>query len=296
MKITPQIVLESIERDRNTNAFRPGPILSAIEPIFDQAVLFSFPQIDLIELEAHCEFAVDLYVRGLFRLPFPFTALAFERDLGPPHGRRGGMMILGHHPTGEVMAITCSEVDDQHKVTSAVPIALMDKATFEKDGEHGVKIWESHTVPIVSDVIVRAMYGPGEAGINRMRQRMANNVVNAMGLVVLLMSKGVSTQHVPAPERLNRAREKKGKPLHRDRYVVSIDAAHMRTIYNADGSTDDITGHTRGSPRLHWRRGHYRTLNRGEDGERVIPVAPALIGANEQASDIKAKAYNVRTA
>jgi hypothetical protein len=116
----------------------------------------------------------------------------------------------------------------------------------------------------------------------------------AMGLVVMLMSKGVSTALVQPSGKLNRAREKRGKPLLRDRYVVTIDLARASHIENEDGSVEDISGHTRGSPRMHWRRGHFRTLYRGAMNERVVPVAPALIGANENADQIRAKAYEVR--
>jgi hypothetical protein len=96
-------------------------------------------------------------------------------------------------------------------------------------------------------------------------------------------------------EKLNRARAKRGKPPLRERYVVSINLAKSRLIENEDGTVEDITGHVRGSPRMHWRRGHFRTLNRGAGDERIVPIAPALVGANEHAGQIiRPKDYVVR--
>ncbi len=276
MRITPELVIESLPRAQRTGYLRPGVDVARITSILSQSVLFQFP--DVPSVEEHCAFAVDLYERGLFRLPFPATAVAIERDLGPPHGRRGAMIVLIEQADNKIGAVSCSEVDDHRR--AAMPIGICVQASFSRAGENA---WDVHgnSLPLVSDEVMRAMYGgDGKPVADTMHERLMNNVLNAMGLVVMLMSKGVSTELVVAPEKLNRARVKRGKPQIGERYVVSLDLHDTRTICNSDGSTDDITGHTRGSPRPHWRRGHFRTLNRGGEAERVIPVAPALIAAN----------------
>lgn len=290
MRITPTLVLESM--DKLNGAFRPN-LVPMVRNLIGQAVLFTWPD-EPGELSEHCAFAIDMYERGLFTLPFPVTALAFERDIGPPHGKRGGMLVLAMDDNGLINTISCSELDEPRGGPKAIPVGVAMRVKVESDGPRRGKIHNDTVASIVTDKIAAAMFGDGEAGREKMRDRLLNNTVNAMALVVMLMSKGVSTDYEPAPERLNKARAKRGKPPIRDRYVVRIDAGSTRTINHADGSTSDITGHARGSPRMHWRRGHFRTIYRGTDAERVVPVAPALIGANETAETVRAKSYEVR--
>lgn len=290
MRITPHGVIESMGHAERVGYFRPGVLLAAVRGILEGAVLFQFP--DVHGIEEHCSFAVDLYERGLFRLPFPVTALALERDLGPPIGRRGSMIVLIEREDGKIGALSCSEVDD---AKNAVPISMANMVSFEKVNERSCDV-RGHSAPLVSDAVLDAMYlKPEFKGMSPwdvVHHRTMNNVLSGMGLVVMLMSKGVSTEHVPPQERLNKARAKNRKPLIGDRYVVSIDLGTCRTICNADGTQDDITGHKRGSPRPHWRRGHFRTLNRGGE-ERIIPVAPSLIAANAD-SVVTQKVYSIK--
>lgn len=288
MKITPSLVIESLPRAEAVGYFRRGADVRKIASILSEAVLFQFP--DVHGIEEHCAFAVDLYERGLFKLPFPATAVAIERDLGPPYGRRGALMVLIEQANNKIGAVSCSEVDDTRK--AALPIGICVQASFEKVGDTSCNV-HGNSVPLVSDEVLRAMYGgDGQPVMDTLHGRLMNNVLNSMGLIVMLMSKGVSTEHVPAPIKLNKARERRGKPRINDRYVVSLDFGSTRTICNEDGTTEDITGHVRGSPRPHWRRGHFRTLNRGTDVERVIPVAPSLVGANDE-SLVTRKIYEV---
>src|SRR3546814_11003463 len=77
-------------------------------------------------------------------------------------------------------------------------------------------------------------------------------------LLIMLSSRSTEVDVVPAPDRLNRARARKGKnapiPAHR---VVSIIphriAAELRTEAGADGARV-----LRQNPRLHRRRAHIR--------------------------------------
>src|SRR3546814_264923 len=87
-------------------------------------------------------------------------------------------------------------------------------------------------------------------------------------LLIMLSSRSTEVDVVPAPDRLNRARARKGKkapiPAHR---VVSIIphriAAEMRREAGAEG--DRVL---RSTPRLHWRRSHIRM----RDGKRIVVV------------------------
>lgn len=291
MLITPHAVLESIDKFKGSKAFRPD-VLPIARRMVEESVLFTWRE-EPGELAEHCAFAIDLYERGLFTLPFPHTALSFERDLGHPHGRRGGMFILSMNKDGSLNGLSCSETVDAKRDGNAIPVGLALRVRVQSDGPRAGNVENDITAHVVNDKIIAAMFGEGQAGRDKMRDRLLNNTINAMALVVMLMSKGVTTELQPAQPKLNKAREKRGKPPIKDRYIVKVDAGAIRTINHADGTTSDITGHTRGSPRIHWRRGHFRVLRRGTEQEAIVPVAPALIGANENAEKVRHKAYEV---
>lgn len=93
-----------------------------------------------------------------------------------------------------------------------------------------------------------------------------------LGVVASLTSKSTKQEIVVAPEKLNRSRIKKGK--------MPIDEYRKITIGHVPDIPRTINGRTiegRASPRLHWRRGHYRTLA----PDVRVPVAPALVGLAE---------------
>jgi hypothetical protein len=56
----------------------------------------------------------------------------------------------------------------------------------------------------------------------------------------------------------------------------------------------DVTG-THASPRMHWRRGHNRTLRKGRDMPLVVPIAPMWINADEASEKtIPLRSYKVK--
>ena len=71
---------------------------------------------------------------------------------------------------------------------------------------------------------------------------------------------------------LNAHRIKKGKVPLFSHHVVTIDP--KRIVYE-HGDGTDANGIKRASPRLHWRRGHVRTLSSG----KKVGVPPCIIGA-----------------
>jgi hypothetical protein len=119
------------------------------------------------------------------------------------------------------------------------------------------------------------------------------------GLVSMLLSKDVIKISIPASDKLNKAREKKGKPCIRDAYEIRL---RFGGAQNAGASREPINGLGRKSPRMHWRRGHYRKHHL--DPGRLIPIPPCLINASEEAEAILPKDYvlparmgwNLRTA
>src|SRR5262249_28367223 len=102
-----------------------------------------------------------------------------------------------------------------------------------------------------------------------------------LAAVTLLMSRDVEQKVTPAPAALNKRRAKKGKLPIGETRVVTIRAG---VRFKSEGDSG-----THASPVIHWRRGHFRKLRHERfkgDGERVIPVAPCLVGANDDAASL----------
>lgn len=98
------------------------------------------------------------------------------------------------------------------------------------------------------------------------------------GLVAMLASKEVVSERIAPPEKVNKARARKGRPKINDVYDVRISLAAS--------SASASQGGTHASPRMHWRRGHYRRL-----GDKLVPVAPCLVNASEAAENLNPKDY-----
>lgn len=297
MRLTPHVVVETIiDMGAQSPIWRTPAALPGVVQLIRSATLFDFGS--LHPSMEHKAFALDLYERKLFKLPFEVTAFAFE---GPPNetehvkGSRpaGGLMIVAHDEDDSLSAIMCTESRDRDGVSvGGIPIGTIMQAKLRNPREGTVDVVES-TYPIVSDKLMAMMYGnAGRRGHDLMVQRLCSNLIGCMGMAVMLMSKGVTTECIEAPTKLNKARLNRRKPAICDRYVVKIAAGDLRTI-NTEGGEESIAGHVRGSPRLHWRRGHFRCLGRGTEAETVVPVVPTLVGANEGAQAIR-KAYAVR--
>lgn len=298
MKLAPHVVLDTMRKlGAKHEIFRSPDALRGVIALLHQAVLFDFGTIH--PAAEHKAFALDLYERDLFALPYPVTAFAFE---GTPHTNAvhsvvgkpaGGMMLLHCDAALRISAIMFTESRDQdHRSLGALPIGAVMHAVLGNPSSDSVDVTEE-TYPLLSDELMAMMYGDaGPTGHDLMRQRLCSNLIGCMGMTVMLMSKGVETEHEPAPTRLNKARKIQGKPPIGERYTVRISMGDTYSVATTDGE-ESIAGHTRGSPRLHWRRGHFRTLYRGTETERVVPVAPALIGANDRAEDVRQKAYKV---
>lgn len=299
MKLAPHVVLQTM-KDMGTShsSWREPKSLPGIYALIKQAVLFDFG--DVHPASEHKEFALDLYERGLFKLPFAVTAFGFSGvpNPSPAFGNQqavaGGMIVVNQDDDNRLSAIMCTEQRDLNgKSVGGIPFAIMIKAKLSNPKAGGVDV-DEQTFPIVSDRVLKLMYGDNAQLVHdTMVERIASNLVAAMGMTVMLMSKGVETEHTPAPDRLNKARKLRGKPSINDMYFVHIKSGDAYSVATAGGE-EIIAGHTRGSPRIHWRRGHFRTIFRGAEAERVVPVAPSIIGASDAAEPLR-KAYKLRT-
>lgn len=299
MNVTPHLVVETVLKHARADIWRDKRPLIPILSLLGKAVLFDFGAVS--PPMEHRDFALDLKCRGLFRLPYPVTAFSMvARPTVTPYvyasRPAGGMMVLAADETETLTAVMCTELrDPDGRPAGALPIAVTLRAKIEnfQQRDHAADITET-TFPLLNDrLMVLVMGSDDEAAAGRMRDHMLLNIIGCMGYTVMLMSKGVVTERIPTPERLNKARARKGRPPIGERYTVTIDTAGSQTIAEEGGGETDITGHRRGSPRPHWRRGHFRTLARGSAGERVVPVAPALVAADPDSETAKA-AYRLR--
>jgi hypothetical protein len=283
-EMTPHAVLESIDTVRLGKRMDVDP-----RPIIARAVHFDFGRYGVAP--EHTEFGVDLFERGLFDLPFPAVFYSYT-------ARGGGERIP---------VVACNDPNDGFSVILLAPF-VHERGTMwlPELMVFGFDIRKETTAnpigPVRMDSRARqhclppSFYHPQHPYDEDRATEDAYGVFrDALALTVMLMSKGVSVENVPAPDRLNKARRLKGRPDVRAVNKVVVDTARQLLIDHDDGSHSDITGHKRGTPRLHWRRGHFRTLNRGTDEARVVPVAPALVGANDGGFvPPKAKTYEIK--
>lgn len=222
----------------------------------------------------HSQFGSELFDKRLFRLPFkavfytanaiPKTAvLAYEVDDGDDY---------------KLFMITFGPVGIQgHDTFMSSPLLT---AKMRWDAEKGGWIdWKSCT--------------PGKHAHSRKTGRQweeddyakaIDRVVGfTLGATALLLSKEITTEVVAVPAKLNKKREAKGRLPVRERRVIRIKPEH-RAAHAASAAGYG----ERASPRMHWRRGHFRQVRE----DLVIPIAPMIINANEGAKPL-AKKYTV---
>jgi hypothetical protein len=89
-----------------------------------------------------------------------------------------------------------------------------------------------------------------------------------MGVGLLNLGSGIKRQEIPTLKYINSKRKAKGKPLIHGHTLVTIDYESLRV----PGAK---TGDSHASPKVHWRRGHVRTL---PSGQKTL-VRACLVGA-----------------
>jgi hypothetical protein len=250
--------------------------------ILEKAVTFDFGEVELDP--ALIEFGAELRERGLFRLPFEtvFYSARVPKDPcwvedGEIPGRytRDVLMLANTNATGACEYFYFSS-GLLHPQENRYHSWLHDRTWFNQDDpktlftDHDTQepkssrsVREDDPVPMIA---VRAVEG----------------------LTALLMSDSAVRHVEPASAKLNRRRAEKGKPPINDTIKVTLRAPR----YVGGGTSQD----THASPRLHWRRGHFRTLKHEKYGtERVVPVAPCLVGAADGVMLPPTKTYQVES-
>lgn len=274
--------------------------LQAFQSIYDERELLKHPGADLIlesrmwhkfvvvpsdygDAFAPARYAVDLARNNLFRLPYPNVAV----QMGP-----------FHYDDKDVL-----DLDWIHRAGPSTEFVVLARQNSE--GIEG-RIWQVHDRAMtLSHGYVRI---PNDAlGVEQIGEDWASElcvfdgpisaedkglrcVETVMFRLVLqqfvgtLNAKGAHLEVQPEPKFINQKRVAKGKsPL------FGYHLLEVRPGAAIPGSRSIGDGN-RASPRMHWRRGHIRTLGTG----RLINIPPCLVGS--PSSGVVDKDYIVQRA
>lgn len=247
--------------------------------------------------EAHEEFAFDLFERDMFKLPFPITfwtgqsspntAFLISED-DPVSWRPSGKDAGGERGVGLILIGQMLDRKGRDGRQWYVPLVSGRVSHTPLDADGPIRFsWRSLTDGAKSR----------KTGEDWTEDRFAAAVDKASRLIfgstVMLMTPDVEQRVEPAPAKLNVHREKKGKPPIGERRVIIIKPYAREALSGTDAAK---AFNDRRGPRPHMRRGHFRTLMRGSEAERVIPVAPCVVGVSDEAREsIKPKQYTVKS-
>lgn len=278
------------------------------EKLLEDAVTFDFGS--LFPPQEHREFGLDLLSRRMLRLPYPvvfFSCGDGEGADASSQGKRFYLAAVVNKPTDEDMELIADalrkagmpELETQKNIAAAKSIEDGTLTVMRLVGAGDAGSLDA-LLPSADIKIVGHHPGNFEAvwwhiGLNTKEGSKDTESLEAdacagagvvAGLVSMLMSKDILKVSVPAPDKLNKAREKKGKPPIRDAYEIRLKlGAGSSAATPSLGET--ING--RKSPRMHWRRGHYRRHHL--DRERLIPIPPCLVNAADDAQDLAPSDY-----
>ena len=207
-------------------------------------------------------FGVQMYSRGL--LPNSANKFIIEQRHKPIPGRKLGSLV------------NICVIADDHVTISA--ISLFGDGRRADWG--GMDIYQDRTVcrPTQRWHILANSQGYNDSQ-RHFIVTMCSPVTTLQGM---LLSRDVVSTVVPARPKLNKHRVRAGKPPTVEYKVLTI---NPRSVIEHSPSSD---GAGRQSPRLHFRRGHFRRL-----ANKITAVAPAIIGAADRGVIIKDYRANI---
>lgn len=105
-----------------------------------------------------------------------------------------------------------------------------------------------------------------------------------LGVLGLLRDRLLIEEHTPDPMPLRSAKnKKKGKiPISGEARVLTINVPAVRYAVSRSAAMTNRQGSQHESPKLHWRRGHWRVLHRGSEFESMAWVRRCLVGDPER--------------
>lgn len=285
--MTPQTILEDmlafelLSGSRLEEFFDIGMWRMAKE-VVTQAVHFEFAS--STPRTEHVEFANEMMERDMFRLPF--SAVLYTGDCIPKTGIVAEQVSESGKPLEGLSWFVVAPAMDRDGNSYSLPLMVAqldarDHASgLPTSMARGTVDWKSMTTMPHASRKTGRVWGEEDyhAGSEKALQMI-------MGGTALMMSKDVDVRVDVAPAKLNAKRLAQGKPEVRERRVILIRPEH-RDKYK-DMST--AFGQTKASPRMHWRRGHFRRVR----DDLIVPVAPSLVGAREGVAIAQPKAYEV---
>lgn len=257
--------IEAIIGDRLGDHFDEGVWKTSRDLLSDLAVDFDFRT--TTPETSHIEFANKLIDKELFRLPFdivlyrahalPETAIVAMQG-GADYRLKFvtfGPVRFGHGGQGYAPLLTLALTKGP---CASARIDWKSVTTVNHRSRKTGRTWDEQDYHEAVDKVLQFV----------------------LGATVLLMSKDVETVTVPAPAKLNKARERKGRIPIRESRIIKI-KAHARA--SQERATREFS-----SRRMHWRRGHFRRVRE----DLIVPVAPTIVGAREGAI-VRPKTYEV---
>jgi hypothetical protein len=220
---------------------------------------------NLLEDEALIDFGFDLIEQKLLRLPFTKTTLEIVNPPTFPEGSRAFVFCMEgdglavnretkketRNP-GDCQIIASYFIYVEAKRKIAPGLFFLDTA----DPSDNRLSFTLQTIDVKNPV-------PHEEA-----DKMLNYLMRIIAaFVALINSKSAKVNERLAPEKLNRARAKRGKPPLLGVRVVDVPTPQRGEPKRAGGQR---------SPRMHWRRGHLRHWK-----DRIILVSPCLVGVAE---------------
>jgi hypothetical protein len=252
------------------------------------------------------EYKAQLIAEGRWRLPndggrytirfnywdvpevFGFTAEMRSNWNGPIDGAAAkagiGEFFVDFDMDGETMTRATDVVRshlpglslEQKKLTIKNPASVRDQDVAGYDYNNASAWWEAN-----GWLVHHCDYEGG----SKLNAEMARILLDV--LVISLMDRSVVRVITDRP-----AASKKWKEsglAHPEQDVQEITIYCPGRVTGGDG-----TG-TQASPRMHWRRGHNRTLTKGRDMPLVVPIAPMWINADEESEKtIPLRSYKVK--
>jgi hypothetical protein len=257
--------IEAIVGDRLGEHFDEGVWKTARELLSGLAVDFDFR--GATPEASHIEFAKDLIDKDLFRLPFD---IVLYRAYALP---QTAIVAMQGGADYRLKFVTFGPVRFEHGGQGYAPLLTLG-LTNGPCASARIN-WKSVTT------VNRRSRKTGRTWEEEDYHEAGGKVLQfVLGATVLLMSKDVETVTVPAPDRLNKARSRKGRVPIRESRIIKI-KTHAR-------ASQERAAREFSSPRMHWRRGHFRRVRE----DLIVPVAPTIVGARDGAI-VQPKTYEV---
>lgn len=241
----------------------------------------------------HEDFAFDMFERDLLRMPFPVT---FWTGRASPN-----TAILVHQDDPERWRPTGDHAGGARGVGLLIIGQMLDrKGSGGREWYVPLVAGRMSYTPLGADGPVRFSWRSLTDGAKSRKTGEdwhSDQFISAVdkawrlvcGATAMLMTPDVDQRIEPAPAKLNAARAKRGKPPIGERRIITI-RPHAVDALSGDGARREFA--ERRGVRPHMRRGHFRTIHRGEDTQRIVPVAPCVVGVTDAArAQVRAKTY-----